>query len=88
MCEKAAEKASWVLKIVPGQYKTQEMCIKAAEENPHFLTVLKRKRCVLKQLRQSHASFAMSQITLRYKKCVIKQSGKALSLCSMFLIGL
>ena len=55
MWEKVVEKVSWVLEIVPDQYKTQEMCIMAAEESPCSLSliVLKLTRYVLKQLSQN-----------------------------------
>ena len=53
MCKYAARKLPYLLKYVPGQYKTQEMCDKAIPENggtlSMFLTAAKIKKCVMKQ---------------------------------------
>ena len=70
-----------MLEIVPDQYKTQEMCIKAAEESPRFLAYIRDRfktqvMCIKAveagpwQLRYVPDHF---KITLRHKKCVIKQ---------------
>ena len=60
MCKEAVRREPYTLPYVPDHFKTQEMCNEAMRENPaaffFYLIVLKQKRCVSRQLRQTHGS--------------------------------
>ena len=54
MCKHAVKKLPYLLRYVPDQYNTQQMCDKAVLENDGtlslFLIATKFKKCAIKQL--------------------------------------
>ena len=54
LCKHAVKKLLYLLRYVPDQYKTQQMCDKAITENggtlKSVLTTARIKKCVIKQL--------------------------------------
>ena len=50
MCKHAVKKLSFLVRYVPDQYKTQQICDKAILQNGLFLIATKIKKCVIKQL--------------------------------------
>ena len=71
MCEEALEKNPYQLGDFLSYLKTQEMCIKAAEDEPEILEYVTdhpRQKGVKRQCAENHIPGRMSLIILRHKK--------------------
>ena len=91
MCNEAVRRGPSTLYYVPYHLKTQEMCGEAVRMDPRSLEFvpghLKQKGYVTRLSATTHGHCGMSLISIRSKKCVIRQLRKTQGYWSMFLIG-
>ena len=76
MCNKAVEKAPWLLYDVPVCFRTLGMCSRAVEKCQHPLRFisdhLKTQEVCEKAVEKTHISWVISLIVLKPKGCVKK----------------
>ena len=73
VCEKAVEENPWCLNGVPDHFKKQKMCKKVVEEKPYTLEFFLAHFKTGEMCKTAHGNWKVFLITLRHKRCVIKQ---------------
>ena len=76
MCEKAVEDEPEALELVPDHVKSLEICAKEVEKCNGYWNlsqiILRRRRCVKKQLTKNHCHQNLYQTAIKLKGCVTR----------------